>query len=179
MSTRFYLITGCSGGGKSTLLQALAEAGHAVVPEPGRRVLAAERASDSAGLPWVDMAAFAQAAVRMARLDLETAKALQGPVFFDRGLIDAAVALHHAARVPLAETLGKNRHYADTVFLAPPWPELFETDTDRRHRFEDAVAEYNRLAIALQHCGRHTLVLPKDTLPRRMAFVLDHIQPFE
>jgi predicted ATPase len=36
---RFVVISGCSGGGKSTLLAELARRGHAVVEEPGRRIV--------------------------------------------------------------------------------------------------------------------------------------------
>ena len=42
--SRFVILSGCSGGGKSTLLDALAERGFAVVPEPGRRIVAKELA---------------------------------------------------------------------------------------------------------------------------------------
>ncbi|MPT22826.1 MAG: ATPase, partial [Starkeya sp.] len=39
---RFVVISGCSGGGKSTLLTELARRGFAVVEEPGRRIVAEE-----------------------------------------------------------------------------------------------------------------------------------------
>jgi hypothetical protein len=37
LNEHFVLITGCSGGGKSTLLAELRARGHPVVEEPGRR----------------------------------------------------------------------------------------------------------------------------------------------
>jgi predicted ATPase len=39
---RFVAISGCSGGGKSTLLFELKRRGYAVVEEPGRRIIAEE-----------------------------------------------------------------------------------------------------------------------------------------
>ena len=36
---RFVVITGCSGGGKSTLLDELGRRGHATIEEPGRRIV--------------------------------------------------------------------------------------------------------------------------------------------
>jgi predicted ATPase len=36
MTERFVLISGCSGGGKSTLLSALYDKSFATLPEPGR-----------------------------------------------------------------------------------------------------------------------------------------------
>jgi hypothetical protein len=71
---RFVVISGCSGGGKSTLLAELARRGQAVVEEPGRRIVREERAGDGAALPWVDPAAFARRAVAMALADREAAE---------------------------------------------------------------------------------------------------------
>ncbi len=93
---RFVVISGCSGGGKSTLLAELQRRGHAVVEEPGRRIVREETAGDGAALPWVDLAAFARRAVDLALADREAAASLDGWVFFDRGLVDAAAALEHA-----------------------------------------------------------------------------------
>jgi len=59
---RFIVISGCSGGGKSTLLSELKRRGHAVVDEPGRRIIAEEMGSGGQALPWVDLAAFAERA---------------------------------------------------------------------------------------------------------------------
>jgi predicted ATPase len=36
---RFVVISGCSGGGKSTLLAELARRGYRTVEEPGRRIV--------------------------------------------------------------------------------------------------------------------------------------------
>jgi len=92
---RFILISGCSGGGKSTLLDELARQGLATIGEPGRRVVRDELASAGDALPWIDALAFVRRIIAMAQADYEAARALPGPVFFDRGLIDGAVALEH------------------------------------------------------------------------------------
>ncbi|MCG7521515.1 AAA family ATPase [Ruegeria sp. Ofav3-42] len=139
MADRFILLTGCSGGGKSILLKALGALGFATVPEPGRRIVANEVAGDGKALPWVDMKAFALRAVEMAKSDLKEAQRVEGPIFFDRGLIDAAVALEHSGGQSVRETLGENRAYAKRVFVVPPWKEIFVEDAERRHDFETAV----------------------------------------
>src|SRR4029077_11425608 len=54
-------------------------------------------------------------------------------VFFDRGLIDAAAALEHMTGKPVLTALGQANRYHRRVFLAPPWPEIYETDPERRH----------------------------------------------
>ncbi|WP_342236107.1 AAA family ATPase, partial [Inquilinus sp. OTU3971] len=57
---RFVVISGCSGGGKSTLLAELGRRGHEVVEEPGRRIVKQERETGGRALPWVDGTAFAR-----------------------------------------------------------------------------------------------------------------------
>ena len=168
--SRFYLITGCSGGGKSTLLAALSAAGHAMVPEPGRRIVAGAL-HDGGPLPWADPVGFAQRACEVARDDLTAARRLRGPVFFDRGLVDAAVALHHSAAIPLTESLGPTRAYARTVFVAPPWPALFVRDAERRHSLDAAVTEYHRICAALPRLGYRIAQLPRAPIAARVRFV--------
>ena len=96
MSELFVILSGCSGGGKSALLEALRRRGHAVVEEPGRRIVRQELAAGGTALPWRDLAAFARRAVEMALADRAAMRGQPGFVFFDRGLIDAAVALEAA-----------------------------------------------------------------------------------
>ena len=167
----FYLITGCSSGGKSTLIAALAARGHRVVEEPGRRIVAEEEAGTGAALPWVDEAAFARRAVDMARADLAPLNGVAGPVFFDRGLLDAAAALEHSSGVPLAQTMGREKIYGDPVFLAPPWPEIHVRDAARQHGIGAATEEFERLVAACARLGYRTCELPKESVKARVAFV--------
>ncbi|WP_188582463.1 AAA family ATPase [Azorhizobium oxalatiphilum] len=166
------VLSGCSGGGKSTLLAELARRGHRVVEEPGRRIVIEEQESSGTALPWVDMAAFARRAVEMARADLAAVAEHPGPVFFDRGLIDAASALEHAAGIPLAQTLADGPHYASPVFLTPPWPEIHSTDAQRQLDFAAAVAEYERLLSAFPASGYAPVVLPRASVADRADLVL-------
>lgn len=175
MFENFILITGCSGGGKSALLDALGSRGYATIAEPGRRIVAAQLAGTGEELPWVDMKAFANRALTMARSDLVTAESLNGFVFFDRGMVDAAVALQFAGAAPYGKTLGNNLHYSRTVFLAPPWPEIFTRDEERRHGFKAACEEFYRLEAALVDLGYDICILPKTSVEDRADFVLNSL----
>ena len=172
MSDRFILLTGCSSGGKSTLLKALSERGFATVPEPGRRIIAEEKTGDGKALPWVDIKAFALRAVDMAKADLKAAHCVDGLVFFDRGLVDAAVALAHSGGQSVTETLGAARQYGKRVFVVPPWEELFAKDAERRHDFVAAVQEHRRIANALSDLGYEQTDLPKVSVQERVDIVL-------
>ncbi|WP_299152111.1 AAA family ATPase [uncultured Tateyamaria sp.] len=172
MSRRFVLLTGCSGGGKSTLLKALKERGFATVKEPGRRIVSDELATGGKALPWVDMKAFALRAIEMAKSDLQDAQNSDGIVFFDRGLIDAAIALAHSGGQGIEETLGETQAYWKRVFVVPPWTELFANDAERQHSFEAAVQEHLRIEQALDALGYTRMELPKVSVRERAEIVL-------
>lgn len=171
---RFVVISGCSGGGKSTLLAALAKQGFATVEEPGRRIVREELASGGTALPWIDAPAFARRAIDMAIED--RAKALQAGewwVFFDRGLIDAASALEAMTGEPVLRPLAAAHPYHGMVFLTPPWPDIYKNDPERRHDMDAALAEYERLLRDYPALGYRIIELPKVNIAGRVKFVLD------
>lgn len=171
-AARFVVISGCSGGGKSTLLAELAARGHAVVEEPGRRIVREETANGGSALPWVDPAAFARRAVDLSLEDRAAAARHDGWVFFDRGLVDAANALERATGEPVLERLGREHRYHRRVFMAPPWREIFVSDTERRHGFEAAVEEHEQLIAAYGQLGYGIVHLPKLGMAERADFVI-------
>lgn len=172
MSDRFIVLSGCSGGGKSTLLAELRRRGHATVEEPGRRIVQEELASGGKALPWLDLAAFARRAIALALADRDAMREQAGFVFFDRGLIDAASALEAYCGEPVLMALATEHRYNKKVFLTPPWPEIYAGDAERRHGFEAALAEYERLATVYPTLGYKTVILPKVGVTERADFVL-------
>lgn len=171
MGFRPVAVSGCSGGGKSSLLEELARRGFRTVPEPGRRVVEAELKAGGGALPWTDMAAFARAALDLARCDLAQAATAGGTVFFDRGVVDAAVALAHATGGPLA-ALADQPPYHRLVFLTPPWPEIYVRDDARQHGLDAAVQEYERLVEAWPRLGFQIRIVPRAPLAERADWLL-------
>ena len=171
---RFIILSGCSGGGKSTLLAELARRGFATVEEPGRRIVIEETRDGGNALPWIDLEAFARRAIAVALEDRQHAPE-HGTVFFDRGLIDAASALREVSGDPVIETLQREHRYNRLVFLTPPWPEIYRADAERRHDFAAAVAEYDRLVRDYQALDYETVVLPKSGVEDRVDFILERL----
>jgi predicted ATPase len=58
------------------------------------------------------------------------------------------------------------------VFLAPPWPEIYTLDQERRHDFAEAVAEYDRLIAVYPALGYDIHVLPKVSVSERADWIL-------
>ncbi|MAU98610.1 MAG: ATPase [Fulvimarina sp.] len=172
----FVIISGCSGGGKSTLLAELARRGQRVVEEPGRRIVAEERRTGGSALPWLDPVAFARRAVAMAEQDCTRLAGAVGPVFLDRGLIDATTALEHATGKRCLDRIARRHRFHRRVFMTPPWPEIFLGDADRRHGLGEAMAEYERLQLAYRELGYRTETLPKSSVASRADHVVATLQ---
>jgi predicted ATPase len=143
------------------------------VEEPGRRIVKEQLLGEGTALPWIDKVAFARRAIALALSDRKAARRLQGRwVFFDRGLIDASIALWHLTGEPVLSPLRQSQRYHQRVFLAPPWPEIYVTDSERRHSLNAGIAEYQRLLDAYPALGYEVTVLPKVGVAERAEFVL-------
>lgn len=169
---RFVVISGCSGGGKSSLLNELGRRGYAVVEEPGRRIISDETRSNGTTLPWLDLTAFLRRAFAMALADRASVGPSNDWVFFDRGLVDAVVGLQHLTGEPLSTTLAQDHRYHRRVFLTPPWPQIYVQDSERRHSLDSAMSEYLRLLEAYPALGYDVSILPKIGVVERADFVL-------
>ncbi len=171
---RGYLITGCSGGGKSTLIRLLEARDHTIVREPGMRII-----QGGGPAPWDDTDKFLSAAISLSRNDLAEHNGTQRPVFFDRGLFDALSGMADLRKVPLASVMHDFKlgelPYCAPVFFAPPWPEIFEQTPERPHSYQSAVDEADRLRADLAKLSVETLDLPKVSPEQRLQFVLNAI----
>lgn len=130
-----------------------------------------ERASGGSALPWIDMSAFLWRALEMGKADLARMADQSPAVFYDRGLLDAAVGLKALCDVPFNKTLGPVFLYATRVVLAPPWRNIFEQTDDRQHSFKEAMREYVRIRGAVRDLKCDIVTLPFLDIAARVAFV--------
>ena len=167
------IISGCSGGGKSTLIRALAELGCNTVEEAGRRVVETESRLKSAALPWLNMPLFLERAIKLAANDFDRSISVSVPVFYDRSLVDLILAYKHFTGSAKFDRYLETKRYSQTVFLAPPWEEIYVTDVARQHSFESAAEEYERLEIGYLDLGYDIEILPKTDVKSRVEFILN------
>ena len=173
----FFILSGCSGGGKSTLLSELEKRAYPVVPEAGRRVVAEALSTGSGCLPWMSPLSFVRACVRLHLEDLDRIGKTKGPVFLDRSLVDVISYLDFK-QLPVPDdlkTVLEAPRYAPKVFLAPPWPEIFATDCERQAPFEEAENEYRHLRRAFSGLGFELIDLPKCPVKDRADFVEEYL----
>lgn len=148
-----------------------------MIEEPGRRIVAAELAGDGKALPWIDAEAFLRKAIALSLEDIERASALPGWVFFDRGLLDAASGLEAMTGERVLQNFAGKWPFYETVFLTPPWPEIYRQDAERQHGLAEAIEEYERLKRDYPALGYNVIELPKVSVENRADFLLGRLAP--
>ncbi|SFD25905.1 AAA family ATPase [Collimonas sp. OK412] len=172
------VITGGPGSGKSTLIDSLAQAGYARSIEAGRGVIQDQVAIGGHALPWQDTASFAELMLSWEMRSYHLAANMTGPVFFDRGVPDVAgylqlLGLEIPAHVEKAALAFR---YHPQVFIAPPWPEIFSQDKERKQTFEEAVRTYDSMVAIYAKYGYELIELPRTPVEERLRFILSRLQ---
>lgn len=173
-SHRLIVVSGCSGGGKSSLLSELARRGYEVFPEPGRQIVKEQLHIEGEALPWKDASRFTELCLSRALYFFNMARPDRGPVFFDRSIVDALTGYSRLGLEipPSFRRAAQLYRYAETIFLTPPWKELFANDCERRHSFADAVGEYEALCESYPSYGYRIKIVPKLSVSARADFIL-------
>ena len=174
---RLIVITGGPGSGKTTLIEALAGLGHATRPEAGRAIIREQQAIGGEGLPWKDRAAFAGLMLAADLRSHDEARRQAGLVFFDRGLPDIAgyLALCGLPVPEPVEEAAQRFRYRSTVFIAPPWRDIFGQDAERRQDFAEAERTCEAMARTYPRFGYDLVELPCDSVEARIDFMLKRL----
>jgi predicted ATPase len=107
----------------------------------------------------------------------ETARLQAGRVFFDRGVPDVAGYLRLVG-VEIPERIdqaARRLRYRRQVFVAPPWPAIFENDAERKQTFDEAIRTHDVLVDTYRAYEYELIVLPLVPVAERVAFVLDSL----
>lgn len=170
----FHVLTGASGGGKSSIIRALRVAGFHCVDEVGREVVQAQRHNGGDATPWQDRRAFRDLLFARSVAAFARAAAISGPVIFDRGIVEA-VAYSRLLQLPVPDewlAVIQRCRYASVVFVAPPWREIFRTDAERRKSWGEVLRDYRFTVEAYAAAGYDMVELPRGSAAERAAFVL-------
>ena len=172
-----FVVTGGPGSGKTTLLIELARLGFSHAPEVARRIIQEQVQAAGTALPWHDREAYTELMLqRSIESFLEHATALT-PMFSDRGIPDT---LGYARLIGLRNTRAienacRRYRYAPRVFVAPPWKEIYETDSERKQDFAEAGRTFEVVSGVYRECRYELIELPTLSPRSRARFVLDQL----
>jgi predicted ATPase len=171
---RFFIMTGGPGSGKSTLVEALQQAGFARSIEAGRGIIRDQVLIGGKALPWCDPLLFAELMLSWEMRSYEIACSSSGPVFFDRGVPDVVGYLRLlGVLIPThMEKAVEAFCYNRRVFIAPPWKEIFQQDSERKQDFQEAVRTYETLIATYSGYGYELVEIPRVSVEERVRFVL-------
>ena len=178
MALRRFVISGCFGGGRSSLISELKQRGQYVVPQAGRIIVREQIALGGTALPWNDKLAFAMQLASKALEQYGSVSECNGDMFFDRSIVEVEVFCDlHDLRLPQSywSTVDTCR-YTYPIFLVPPWQEIFESDSERQHGFEAAIQECNALQLKFLANGYRVRVIPQITIAKRVDWILNAIR---
>ena len=175
---RFFVLTGGPGSGKTTLVEALEARGYATTEEAGRGVIREQMQGGGDGLPWLDRERFAGLMFDWELRSYRQAERQVGPVIFDRGLPDTIGYLRlEGLEVPAwMEEEALRLRYNRRVFIAPPWPEIFHQDRERKQDFDEAVRTYDAMATTYVGYGYELIDVPRCPADARARFVIESMK---
>lgn len=175
--THLFVITGGPGAGKTTLIDALRAGGEACAAEAGRAVILEQRARGGSALPWADRDAYWRAMYEKDLAAHRAALANSRRTFFDRGLPDLVgyAALEELSPPTSALEQIERARYADLVFAAPPWRQIYAQDAERQQDWAEAVRTYDAVTRAYMDRGYRLLELAPCSVEDRVGFVLDAV----
>jgi predicted ATPase len=174
---KLYIVSGGPGAGKTTLLLELQKLGYSHAPEAARQIIREQVSAGGTALPWSDRRAYTQMMLdRSIDLYLQYTPAAQ-ITFSDRGIPDT---LCYARLIGLADTkfieqACRRYRYAPIVFLAPPWREIYQTDSERKQDFEEAVRTFGLMSQLYRELNYTAIEVPKLGPAERARFVLDQL----
>jgi predicted ATPase len=174
---RFVVVTGGPGSGKTTLLEELGHRGVASTLEAGRGVIQDQMAIDGSALPWANQALFAELMLSWEMRSYRWAQQQTGVVLFDRGVPDVVGYLRLAGLSipPHVSAAAEIFRYHRQVFIAPPWPEIFSQDSERRQELAEAERTYEAMVEIYTELGHEVINLPRADVATCTEFVTDRI----
>jgi predicted ATPase len=178
---KLVVISGCSGGGKSTLLTALTSNGYSTIPEIGREIVKEQLAINGEITPWQDETAFCEMMIERSVVAYHNSRKLINAkahvIFFDRSFLEG-ISYYQTLKKADANKYDYIIHdlrYHSIILVTPPWREIYCQDDERKHSYEDAVQEHERLLLFYAKYGYQVTQIPKVSVPIRVKFVLSAI----
>jgi len=161
MSPRRIIITGGPCTGKSTLIELLAGRGFPVKREVARAEIKRQLAVGSNLLPWQDVQGFSRVVMEKQLEQYRQVPTSGKVIFYDRGVPDLLAYLRKAKiHDALIEEQARHLSYAQPVFAAPPWPEIYNVDNERRESFADMQIIHGHLLAVYHELGYRVVELP-------------------
>jgi predicted ATPase len=170
----FHIFSGGPGAGKTTLLEALRARGLRCVDEAARKILKEQARIGGNATHDGDRARYRDLMLAQHLDDYRAMAQIASPVFFDRGIPElSGYGNPPGAGDPpaLTKAIAECR-YNETVFLFPPWREIYVHDEERKHDFAHAIQVFETIGETYRRFGYRPVEVPRASVEERVQFVL-------
>ncbi|WP_426063516.1 AAA family ATPase [Flavobacterium sp. DSP2-3-1] len=177
MQKEIIVIIGGPGTGKTTIIDGLVAKGHCCYPEISREVTLEAKKQGIEQLFLEKPLLFSELLLEGRKKQFQNAvKESHEVVFIDRGIPDVLAYMHYIGdSYPATFDAACREHTYSKIFILPPWEEIYISDDERYENFEQAKLIYNHLTETYQNYGYELIEVPKDTMDKRILFILDEI----
>ncbi len=171
-------MSGGPGSGKTTVLRELAGRGFPFAPEVARQIIQEQAQTGGTALPWHDRTAYTMLMLERSIESYLAHTPASWPTFSDRGIPDT---LCYARLIGLPDQdvildACRKYRYAPLVFLAPPWREIYETDSERKQDFAEAERTFDLMVQVYRECDYVIAELPPGTPAARAELILERVR---
>lgn len=177
MGKEIIVIIGGPGTGKSTIIDGLIDKGFCCYPEISRQVTLEAKKQGIEQLFLENPLLFSELLLEGRKKQFKSAlEETQDVVFIDRGIPDVLAYMHYIGdSYPSHFDLACRENLYTKIFILPPWEEIYESDEARYENFEQAQLIHDHLTETYLKYGYEPIEVPKDTLDKRILFILDEI----
>ncbi|HFL2713438.1 TPA: AAA family ATPase [Legionella pneumophila] len=174
LKSNFFILTGGPGSGKTSVLNKLAQGQYKIIPEVARAIIKHQQAIEGNAIHTGDRDAFLDLMLKYSIEDFQKIFNEKRAVFFDRGIPDlygyAKVFCRKESQV-VNEAVSRFR-YNKTVFIFPPWEEIYRNDNERQQDYAESLKTYQAIKEAYSHCSYDLVTVPKVSVENRVDFIL-------
>ncbi|MDP3354193.1 MAG: ATP-binding protein [Flavobacteriaceae bacterium] len=171
------VITGGPGTGKSTLIDELIKRGYNCLEEVSRDITEMARRNGIEQLFLKNPMLFSEMLLEGRENQYKIADNIDAEiVFFDRGIPDVHAYMNYISIDYPPIYIEKSMQYRyDTIFITPPWQEIYITDEMRYENFEQSLAIFNHLKRTYEKLNYQLKEVPVGTVEFRTDFILNNL----
>ena len=176
MDKKIILLIGGPSSGKTTLINHLQEEGFICYPEISREVTLKAREKGIEQLFLTNPMLFSEMLLEGRIEQFENALTEEKTVFIDRGIPDVLAYMDFIGDVYPEKFIEACQKYKyDTIFLLPPWEEIYTSDSERYESYEQAMQIHDFVVDTYTKFGYDLIEVPKVSVENRYHFIIDHL----
>ena len=171
------VITGGPGSGKTTVIDELMKLNYNCIPEISRQITLNAQKEGTEQLFLKEPLLFSEILLREREKQyLQVSDTNPNLVFFDRAIPDI-IAYMEFKQTEYPERYDKSctEHRYSTIFLMPPWEEIYLSDNERYESYEESMTIYEFIKKTYIKYKYQFIEVPFGSVQMRTQFILNSL----